>query len=226
MEMLDHIRSQYRFYKQSTYKLLRKKKLDLVDWLAAMQNKDLPADEICLLACARMVGIHISVDYNTGCWTTFEEIVTNHDYITEVSDMHFVYKGSCRYNLLCRNYELKTIGRKLLDHKLYKMELIQPFSIVLTRIEDQLDNTKNTEQATSDSDNTELYYQSDTPTSKCQTMSDSEGTEIYKLPTNFEAKTYQVDKQKEKTQQKTQQEEQKIKPIKIQTRMQKAIIYM
>ena len=107
--------------------------------------------------------------------------------------MHFVYKGSCRYNLLCKNYELKTIGQKLLDHKLYKMELIKPVSIVLTRIEDQLDDTKNMEQATSDSDNTELYYQSDTPTTKLQTMSDSEVTEIYELPTDFEAKTYQVD---------------------------------
>ena len=76
-EVLDHIRSQYGYYKQSTYKLLTKKKLDLVDWLAAMQNKDLPADEICLLACGRMLKIHISVDYNTGCWTTFETIDTN-----------------------------------------------------------------------------------------------------------------------------------------------------
>ena len=97
-----------------------------------MQNKDLPADEICLLACARVLEIHISVDYNTGCWTTFEGIASNHDYITEVSDFHFIYKGSCKYKLLCRNYKLKTISQKLLDYKMYKMDLTKPFSIVLT----------------------------------------------------------------------------------------------
>ena len=187
-EALDHIRSQYGYYKQSTYKLLTKKKLDLVDWLAAMQNKDLPADEICLLACVRMLKFHISVDYNTGCWTTFETIVTNHDYITEVSDMHFIYRGSRKYNLLCRTYELKTTGRKLLDHKLYKIELIKPVSIVLSRIEDCVDNTEKTEQPTYDSDNTELYYPLETPTPIDQTMSESESMEIYELTTNYALK--------------------------------------
>ena len=39
MEMLDHIRSQYGYYKQSAYLILSKKKLDLADWLATMDRK-------------------------------------------------------------------------------------------------------------------------------------------------------------------------------------------
>lgn len=105
--------------------------------------------------------------------------------------MHFIYRGSCKYNLLCRTYELKTTGQKLLDHKLYKMELTRPVSIVLTRIEDCADNIENTEQPTYDSDNTELYYPLETPTSIDQTMIESESTEIYELTTNYALKTYQ-----------------------------------
>ena len=173
-----------------------------------MQNRDLPADEICLLACARMLEIHISVDYNTGCWPTFEGTVTNHYYIMEVSNFHFIYKGSCKYNLLCRNYELKTIGRKLLDYKLYKMDLTKPLRIVLTQIEDLLDNTGNLEHAIYDSDNTELYYQStsddtelyyqsDIPTLEGQIVSDSELTEIYEPPMDSKAKNNKIDNKRQ-----------------------------
>ena len=123
-----------------------------------MQTKNLPADEICLLACARMLKIHISVDYTTGCWMTFETSNINHDYLTDLSDIHLLYRGSCKYNLLCRSCDLKTQGRKLLDHKLYNIELTKPVSIILTRIEVWPDNNENTTQAIYDSDTTELYY--------------------------------------------------------------------
>ena len=72
--MLEHIRTHFGYYRHATYAILRKMKLDLVDWLATMDNKTLPADEICLMACARLLNIHISVDYNTGSWTSFEAV--------------------------------------------------------------------------------------------------------------------------------------------------------
>ena len=192
MEMLEHIRSQYGYYRQATYAILCKKKLDLVDWLAAMDSKNLPADEICLLVCARLLNIHISVDYNTGCWTTFEASSKNHDYIIEKSDIHFIYRGFCMYNFLCRNYELKTTGRKLLDYKLYRMELTKPFSIVLRRIEDYSNNIVNTQQILSDSDHTEIDYQTDNPSPTGQTMSNTDATEIYEIRTDNTVKTNQV----------------------------------
>ena len=117
--MLEHIRVHFNFYKQITYAILSRKKLHLVDWLASMANMPLPADEICLTACAIMLNIHVSVDYMTGTWTTFELSSTDHDYIVENSDIHLIYRGTCTYNLLCNQQELKTKGRKLLDHKLY-----------------------------------------------------------------------------------------------------------
>ena len=108
-ETLNHIRTHYNYYKRITYKLLMKKKLDLVDWLASMQSKDLPADEICIQACAIMLQIHISIDYTTGCWTTFELSDTHHDHLIELSDIHLMYRAACRYNLLCKTEDLKTI---------------------------------------------------------------------------------------------------------------------
>ena len=191
-EVLDHIRSNYSYYKLSTYKLLTKKKLDLVDWLAGMQTKNLPADKICLLACARMLKIHVSIDYITGCWTTFETSNISHDYITDLLDIHLLYRGSCKYNLLCRSCDLKTIGWKLLDHKLYNIELTKPVSIILTRIEDWPDNNENTTQTIYDSDTTELYYVPGSPTPSNPTTNkpiESDTTEIYDISTDDEFKT-------------------------------------
>ena len=161
-----------------------------------MQTKDLPADEICLQACVIMLKIHISVDYTTGCWTTFETSNTNHEYLTELSDIHLMYRGACKYNLLCRTGDLKTIGRKLLDHKLYNIELIKPVRIILTRIEDWPDKTENATQATYDSDTTELYYApgSLTPLDLMTNKpTESDTTEIYELSTDDESKTKQED---------------------------------
>ena len=109
-EAIEHIRANFNYYKRLTYKLLLKKKLDLVDWLAGMQSRDLPADVICIHACAEMLQIHISVDYTTCCWTTFELSDMHHDCLVELSDIHLVSRGACRYNLLCKTEELKTKG--------------------------------------------------------------------------------------------------------------------
>ena len=46
IEVLNHIRTNYTYYKRISYDLLKRKKLDLADWLASMLTKDLPADEI------------------------------------------------------------------------------------------------------------------------------------------------------------------------------------
>ena len=127
-----------------------------------MDSKDLPADEICLMASARLLNIHISVDYNTGTWTSFEVLSTNHDYIIEKSNTHLIYRGSCTYNLLCNNRELKTKGRKLLDHKLYRTDLLKPLCIPLRRIEDYRKNNTSTQHDQNESDTTEIYYQIDT----------------------------------------------------------------
>ena len=88
-EILDHIRSEYRYYRCATYLILGKKKLDLVDWLANINRKNLPADEICLVASAKLLNIQISVDYITGTWTSFESLSPNHDYIVGKSNITF-----------------------------------------------------------------------------------------------------------------------------------------
>ena len=92
-EILDHIRSEYSYYRWATYILLGKKKLDLVDWIANMDRKNLPADEICLMASAKLLNIQISVDYITGTWTSFESHSPNHDYILEKSNTHFIIEA-------------------------------------------------------------------------------------------------------------------------------------
>ena len=190
-EMLEHIRTHFNYYQQITYAILRRKKLDLADWLASMANKPLPADEICLTACARLLNIHVSVDYRTGTWTSFKLLSTNHDYIIENSDIHLIYRGACTYNLLCKQQELKTKGRKLLDYKLYRMYLTKPMRIELKRLEDYSNNPNisiHTQQDNIESDATEIYYHVDNATLNVQppdnkitqqNNSDSDATEIY-----------------------------------------------
>ena len=51
---------------------LRLKKLKLVDWLAGMLTKDLPADEIYIHACGVFLQLHITVDFHNSIWTTLD----------------------------------------------------------------------------------------------------------------------------------------------------------
>ena len=191
-EMLDHIRSEFGYYRHAMYVILGKKKLDLVDWLAIMDRKNLPADEICLMASAKLLNIHISVDYSTGTWTSFESLSTNHDYILEKSNTHFIYRGSCAYNLLCHNKDLKTKGRKLMDYKMYKMDLLKPLCISLNRIEDHHKGNTST-QHQYESDITEIYYYTDTTVPYAKSVNYSDSTEIYEIESDRE-----IEREKEK----------------------------
>ena len=183
-EMLNHIRSEFSYYRHATYVIVGKKKLDLVDWLAIMDSKDLPADEICLMASARLLNIHISVDYNTGTWTSFESLSTNHDYILEKSNTHLIYRGSCAYNLLCNNRELKTKSRKLMDHKLYKMDLLKPLCVSLRRIEDHRKDNTSTQHDQNESDIMEIYYQTDATIPYAKSTNDTEDYVVKTLKTH------------------------------------------
>ena len=191
-EMLEHIRIHFNLYEQITNAILRRKKLHLADWLASMSNKPLPADEICLMACARLLNIHVSVDYMTGTWTTFELSSTDHDYIIENSDIHLIYRGACTYNLLCKQQDLKTKGRKLLDHKLYRTDLTKPVRIELKRIDDY---SMCSRQDNSESDATEDYSVSNEQSSDNKitnlNQSDSNATEIYDQVNTADSKTLQ-----------------------------------
>ena len=82
-----------------------------------MITRKLPADELCLHALATFMNIHITVDYLGGIWTMLNIPHINHDLAIALSDIHLVYRGSCKFNLLCRNTLLKTIGHKLLQYK-------------------------------------------------------------------------------------------------------------
>ena len=141
------------------YVILGKKKLDLVDWLAIMDRKNLPADEICLMASAKLLNIHISVDYSTG---------------------------TCAYNLLCNNRDLKTKGRKLMDYKMYRMDLLKPLCISLNRIEDHHKGNTSTQHDQNESDITEIYYHTDTTVPYAKAVNDSDSTEIYEIESDRE----------------------------------------
>ena len=186
-DILDHIRSEYSYYKKATYLILGKKKLDLIDWLANMDRKELPADEICLMAGAKLLNIQISVDYITGTWTTFETLSSNHDYILEKSTTHFIYRGSCTYNLLCPNDDLKTTGRKLMDYKMFNMKLLKPLCISLDKLEDYCTSDITT-QFEPDSDITEIYHYTDNAELGAEATNYSDSTEIYYTESDIEIK--------------------------------------
>ena len=48
-----------------------------------MLTKDLPANEICIHACAITLQIHVTIDYATGYWSTLDISDTQHDQIVE-----------------------------------------------------------------------------------------------------------------------------------------------
>ena len=79
-----------------------------------------------------------------------------------------------------------------MDHKLYRMELIKPFSITLRRIEDYSKNNMVTQQDQSDSDIMEIYYQVDSPAPNTQPVNDSDSTEIYEIRIDNTARTMQT----------------------------------
>ena len=106
-EVLNHVKNNQRYYAMVGEKLLNSKKLRLIDWLASMLYDDLPSDELCVHVCSTYLNIHITIDFHHGLWTTLALPHTNHDLLTLLSDIHLVYQGHCRFNLLCTNSELE-----------------------------------------------------------------------------------------------------------------------
>ena len=117
----------------------------------------------------------------------FEPLSPNHDYILGKSNTHFIYRGSCAYNLLCPNNDLKTKGRKLMDYKMYKMDLLKPLCISLNRLEDYCTSNIITQQQL-DSDITEIYHYTDTSEPCVEPINYSDSTEIYYTKSDIEIK--------------------------------------
>ena len=132
-----------------------------------MLTRKLPVDELCLHAIATYLNIHITVDYIGGIWTTLDIPQIHHDLATILSDIHFVYRRSCKYNLLCRKSALRTIGRKLMIHK--NRHDLPEVTVVLHRVEewnqtamrlineDLAELNLSSYDENSDSDSTEIY---------------------------------------------------------------------
>ena len=112
-----HLKRNRRYYAAISATYLNSKKLDYIHWLSAMITKRLPFDEICLHALATLLNIHITVDYIGGFWTTLNLPNINHNLAVALSEVHLVYRGCCKFNLLCRKNLLTTLGRKLLLRK-------------------------------------------------------------------------------------------------------------
>ena len=113
-----HIKTNRRYYADVGEKILKSKKLKMRDWLSSMLYNDLPVDELCMHARSTYLNIHITIDYHHRFWSMLDIPNTNHDLVTLVSDIHLVYRGYCRFNLLCKHSELGTKVRSLLLHKI------------------------------------------------------------------------------------------------------------
>ena len=99
-EVLMHIKTNRRYYADVGEKLLKSKKLKMINWLSSMLYNDLPAGELCVHACSTYLNIHITIDYHHGFWSTLDLPNTNHDLVTLLLDIHLVYRGYCQFNLL------------------------------------------------------------------------------------------------------------------------------
>ena len=131
-----------------------------------MLTRKLLADELSLHAIATYMNIHITVDYLGGIWTTLDIPQISHDLATVLADIHLVYQGSCKFNLLCRKTLLGTIGRKLLLHKteqnlpkvmvkLYRIDNRNKFAKLL--INEDTSKLDSSNGQTTDSEMTEIY---------------------------------------------------------------------
>ena len=116
-KVLTHIKQNWKYYTMVGKPYLNLKKLDLVSWIVSMMTRNLPADKLCLHAICTYLNHHITVDFHGGIWTTLNIPNIHHDLATFLSDAHLVYQGYCRYGLLCKNVDLKIIGRMLMEHK-------------------------------------------------------------------------------------------------------------
>ena len=133
--VLDYVKLNRRYYAAVSNSYLNKKKLDLVTWLSSMLVRKLPVDELCLHAIAMYLNIHITVDYHGSFWSTLDIPNIHHDLAVVLSDIHHVYCGFCKYNLLCKNTALGSVGRKLMIHKTTHFVLPEG-TLVLCRVEE------------------------------------------------------------------------------------------
>ena len=163
---MSHLKRNRKYYATISATYLNSKKLDYLNWLSGMITQKLPVDELCLHALATFLNIHITVDYLGGFWTTLNLPSINHNLAMALSEVHLVYRGCCKFNLLCRNNQLKTLGRKLLLHKI--VHDLPKAIIILNRMDlhnkavklplsNDLNKPDDSESDSIDTDITEIY---------------------------------------------------------------------
>ena len=185
---MSHLKRHRKYYATISATYLSSKKLDYINWLSGMITKKLPVDELCLHALATFMNIHITVDYLGGFWTTLNIPCINHNLAMALSETHLVYRGCCKFNLLCRNNLLKTLGRKILLHKI--VQELPKVAIVLNRIDlhnkavrlppiNILNKLDDSEVDSIDTDITEIYEH--WPTNNRSVYPDSDSTVLYEI---------------------------------------------
>ena len=112
----------------------------------------------------------------------------NHNLVIALSEVHLVYRGCCKFNLLCRNNLLKTLGCKILLHKI--VHELPKVVIILNRMDlhnkavrlpliNDSNKPDDSESDSIDTDITEIYeYQ---PTINKTVYPDSDSTVLYKI---------------------------------------------
>ena len=186
--VMSHLKRYRKYYATISATYLNSKKLDYINWLSGMITKKLPVDELCLHALATFMDIHITVDYLGGFWSTLNIPYLNHNLAIALSEIHLVYRGGCKFNLLCRNNLLKTLGRKILLHKI--VQELPKAVIILNRIDlhnkvvrlpliNAANNLDNSEGDSTDTDITEIYEYR--PTNHKTVYPDSDSTVLYEI---------------------------------------------
>ena len=168
-KVLLHIKKNRKYYQEVSKTYLNLKKFDLINWIASMTITTLPVDELCLYAICIYLNLHVTVDYLGGIWSTLDIPNIQHDLAIILSDLHLAYRGFCTYGLLCKNVNLWTIGKRLMEHKIQANQdiLVKPNATVLLRcveewnalaeklVNDELSSLK--PFSSPDSDDTEIY---------------------------------------------------------------------
>ena len=133
--VLSHIKKHRKYYQDVSTTYLSLKKIDFVNWMASMMVNILPVDELCLHAICTFLNIHVTVDYIGGLWSTLNIPNVQHDLSVALSDIHLAYRGNCTYGLLCKQINLRSTGKLLMEYKLRTRHesLVKPNAVVLLR---------------------------------------------------------------------------------------------
>ena len=108
--VLTHVRKHWKYYKKNCTVLPKSQKTKPGPMASQY--------EICIHAVGTFLNIHISVDYLRGTWSTYDIPNMSHKLTVRLCEVHLAYVGYGSFNLLCKQSELKTKARKLLNHKL------------------------------------------------------------------------------------------------------------